>query len=525
MLSQRARSLLVLPIVFLTVVCISTVAYAYVMPVVELRLTTDGSPQVNPVISGTRVVYQDFRNGNADIYLYDLAASTETRLTTDGAAQVNPAMSGTRVVYQDYRNGNDDIYLYDLAAGTETRLTTDGAAQYNPVISGTRVVYQDFRNGNADIYLYDLATGTETRLTTDGAAQYNPAISGTRVVYQDNRNGNADIYLYDLAAGTETRLTTDGAAQAYPAVSGARVVYEDNRNGNADIYLYDLAAGTETRLTTDGSDQNFPAISGTRVVYQDFRNGNADIYLYDLAAGTETRLTTDGSAQPNPAISGTRVLYEDYRNGNWDIYLGELTLPRISVSAPSVVSYGGAAKLTGTLASISGIPVAGRSVALEVSADGVTWTQTSTKVTSSSGAFILVSPALHSARYLRANFKGDGSYPSVQSRAALVKPRASLGVPAAPSTMYRTKTYTVYGALRPRHTSGSSVGRLYCYRWESGRWRLRKTYTLKAYNYSTYSRYRTSVKLPKAGKWRMRAYHSDASHAATYSGWRYTTVK
>ena len=521
MLSQRARSLLVLPIVFLTVVCISTVAYAYVMPMVELRLTTDPGSQLDPAISGTRVVYEDYRNGNWDIYVYDLAASTETRLTTDGSHQINPAISGTRVVYEDYRNGNADIYLYDLAAGTETRLTTDGSAQSFPVISGTRVVYEDYRNGNADIYLYDLAAGTETRLTTDGSNQNNSAISGTRVVYEDNRNGNADIYLYDLATGTETRLTTDGAAQTYPAVSGTRVVYQDFRNGNWDIYLYDLAAGTETRLTTDGSGQYFPAISGTRVVYEDFRNGNTDIYLYDLAAGTETRLTTDGSNQLTPAISGTRVVYED----NADIYLGELTLPRISVSAPSVVSYGGAAKLTGTLASISGIPVAGRSVALEVSADGVTWTQTSTKVTSSSGAFILTSPALHSARYLRANFKGDGSYPSVQSRAALVKPRASLGVPAAPSTMYRTKTYTVYGALRPRHTSGSSVGRLYCYRWESGRWRLRKTYTLKAYNYSTYSRYRTSVKLPKAGKWRMRAYHSDASHAATYSGWRYTTVK
>ncbi len=33
------------------------------------------------------------------------------------------------------------------------------------------------------------------------------------------------------------------------------------------------------------------------------------------------------------------------------------------------------------------------------------------------------------------------------------------------------------------------------------------------------------LSLPYAASWRMRAYHGDANHAATYSGYRAITVK
>ena len=46
------------------------------------------------------------------------------------------------------------------------------------------------------------------------------------------------------------------------------------------------------------------------------------------------------------------------------------------------------------------------------------------------------------------------------------------------------------------------------------------------------SRYAASVALPYAGKWRIRSYHCDADHAATYSttisgarGWKYVTAR
>lgn len=71
----------------------------------------------------------------------------ERRITTDTALVGSPAISGDRIVWQDLRNGNPDIYLYDLASGTERRITTDASRQESPAVSGDRVVWQDARNG------------------------------------------------------------------------------------------------------------------------------------------------------------------------------------------------------------------------------------------------------------------------------------------------------------------------------------------------------------------------------------------
>ncbi len=60
----------------------------------EVRVTTNSQSQYHPAISGTRIVYQDDRDGNSDIYLYDLVTKTERRLTTNPAWQDYPAISG-----------------------------------------------------------------------------------------------------------------------------------------------------------------------------------------------------------------------------------------------------------------------------------------------------------------------------------------------------------------------------------------------------------------------------------------------
>jgi len=288
---------------------------------IEIRITTNSSDQVYPAISGDRIVWQDYRNGNWDVYLYDLSTGTETPITTNFSNQWSPAISGDRIVWQDYRNGNTDIYLYDLSTGTEIPITTNSSDQYNPAISGDRIVWQDYRNGNWDVYLYDLSTGTETQITTNSSDQYNPAISGDRIVWQDDRNGNTDIYLYDLSAGTETQITTNSSDQYNPAISGDRIVWQDDRSGNWEIYMYDLSTWTETQITTISTEAAKLVISGDRIVFDDNRNGNSDIYLYDLSTGTETQITTNSSEQWYPAISGDRIVWHDDRNGNYDIYL------------------------------------------------------------------------------------------------------------------------------------------------------------------------------------------------------------
>jgi hypothetical protein len=105
-------------------------------------------------------------------------------------------------------------------------------------------------------------------------------------------------------------------------------------------------------------------------------------------------------------------------------------------------------------------------------------------------------------------------------------PRAYVGTPTGyPSTGKKTKYYTVYGTLKPRQTAASAASKIVtikCYRLQSGKYVLRRTYNAKVFDYSTYSRYSASVKLPYSGKWRIRAYFKGTStNAAKYSSYRY----
>ena len=70
-----------------------------------------------------------------------------------------PAISGNKIVWWDYRNGNFDIYLYDLDTGLETPICIDPGDQYlsRDLREQDRVV-GSIAMEVSDIYLYDLDT-------------------------------------------------------------------------------------------------------------------------------------------------------------------------------------------------------------------------------------------------------------------------------------------------------------------------------------------------------------------------------
>ena len=65
---------------------------------------------------------------------------------------VNPAVDGDFIVWTDYRNGNGDIYLYDIQSGQERRLTSERAEEAFPDISDGRIVWMGNNDGYWNIY-------------------------------------------------------------------------------------------------------------------------------------------------------------------------------------------------------------------------------------------------------------------------------------------------------------------------------------------------------------------------------------
>ncbi len=479
--------------------------------------------------------------GDWDVYVFDLRTGTKERAsTTSTGQQRRPRLAGEWVVYEDNRAGTGyyDIYAYNFVTNTEKLVSAAADSQYSPDISGTKVVWYDWRNGSPDVYAKDLAGGGDVLVAGGAGTQYMPAISGTKVAYVDE----GEVMIKDVASSAVTTVTDDAFIQRYPDIDGTTVVYEsENSVGDYDIMRYFTLTGQKINLTShfDG-DCVAPSVSGTKVVFTSYAAGpaNPDLYAFDQFIGdVPYRLTDSADREGNARISGANVVWtgdgtlSGYELGN--IYAGRLVFPSISFTAPpTVVSYGSRITATGTMTE-NGIPFGGQPLGLAWSLDGVVWTNPGGANTAADGKFSIASAKLGKTTKFRLTYSGDYSVPpvgsafithfSAYSAVKTVGVRAYVGAPSTPSTVKHGVAFTSRGALKPQHTVGATAGYIYCYRKESGRWKLRKTVTAKGY--SDY-RYTASIKLPSAGSWRMRFYHpADAWNVATYSGWKYKSVQ
>lgn len=102
-----------------------------------------------PAISGNLITYLN----SGQVSLFDLTTSQTTQITNDGFPKTTrPLIAGSNIVYSDSRNGNVDIFLYDLVSGVETELTTNASDQILTDIDGNTVVYHDNRLGNLNVW-------------------------------------------------------------------------------------------------------------------------------------------------------------------------------------------------------------------------------------------------------------------------------------------------------------------------------------------------------------------------------------
>lgn len=186
--------------------------------------------QILPSVYDKKIVYQDDRNGNWDIYLYDIEYLNETRITSDDNEQILPKIHGNILVWQDNRNGNWDIYMYDISTCSTTALATSSNPEIRPNINERWIVwYERTSDGLWHLWGYEIATGLKKEIDTTLVSHEDITLL---FMQADNRfysSKNNDGYM-DYPSGRLHGLTTSDLS-AYVA---SDILFDDMEK-NRDI--------------------------------------------------------------------------------------------------------------------------------------------------------------------------------------------------------------------------------------------------------------------------------------------------
>jgi uncharacterized repeat protein (TIGR01451 family) len=162
----------------------------------------------NPVVAGKRIIWEDERNGNTDLYMfiyqyyigqpglpnlydYPLSYFLEKYLSTP-SAQTHPHLYDNKLVFSDDRSGNNDVYLYDFRGhyylrGTLTKISSSDLDENDPVIYDDKIVWWDDKDpnpyiiSNADVYLWQRPQGAD--LAVDISTEENEVQAGQYITY------------------------------------------------------------------------------------------------------------------------------------------------------------------------------------------------------------------------------------------------------------------------------------------------------------------------------------------------------
>lgn len=272
------------------------------------------------------------------------------------------------------------------------------------------------------------------------------------------------------------------------------------------------------------------ATTSTQVIWGGVEH--AEFYEYRVNSGQVRRVSSTSAA-----ISGLRygANVVEVRAGNgsglsdWshvDVAV-QTQAAMLSISPGARVTYGGYVSVSGSLSSATGA-VSGQPVDLYVSYnEGASWSRLVGLETDAYGKWThRFRPARNLSLQARFGGSADGRFRAAPNAGTWVIVRPALTRPKlGTSKVYRNRSFAVRGYLKPRFTSGTRPVKLRFYRYQSGRWVLKKTVSAKASKYSSYSKVTAKTSLKNRGRWYVVAtYAGSATYGAHKSSRRYFRV-
>jgi len=348
-----------------------------------------GNPQGgDPDASGSIVVWEDYRNGNYDIYAYNIETGEEMQITNNAASQYDPKISGNLIVWEDLRNeqsdvDNQDIYGYDLTSGQEFIVSNNPMDENLIGVDGNQVAFtrvyhilDEYEDGRQYEELYNLflfeyegnSGGSEQNLTgfTPGIHYSNKEsiygsdydFGGGTLVWEeatwfwetqystdwwdDTNSRLCKMQLSPNSCGVDSSPLTIYSGSIYSiSADDCRIVFEDRVDSDDQIFKWekDIISQLTPIPTYVESENEYATIGGTHVVYWKTVSTSGDnpeyLIALNLSTGKETAITTIEPDDPW-RMDGNLLVFEDGGTGEIRYtYLNDGQAPSLGITDPS----------------------------------------------------------------------------------------------------------------------------------------------------------------------------------------------
>ncbi len=243
----------------------------------QQRLTADPAADIHPRLNRgcTHVVFASRRTGNYEIF--SMRLSDLKQLTFTSSDNVYPVWSpdGTKIAFQAYRDGQAEVYVMNADGSGQTRLTVNTAYDGEPAWSpdGNKIAFVSTRAGASNIWVMN-SDGSDVRQLSTQPYSENPAWSpdGSQIAFDadGNEDGWQEIWLMH-AYGMDQRQVykppenqTDAWVGGWSPFAGYLAftrISLINYQGNwywtlAYVDAWDSTTGGVTRLNNQATEWN-----------------------------------------------------------------------------------------------------------------------------------------------------------------------------------------------------------------------------------------------------------------------------
>lgn len=214
--------------------------------------------------SGNLLLYSAERNREWNIYLLDLKKASEKKVfSVPGTNMAGDIISENEILLSSTKDGNPDIFLYNITETRLKRLTSLRGIEVSPAISpdGKSIVFVSNRDGTPQLFVMDRDGYNMRRLTFHGSYNTSPSWSpkGDKIVFSGRVAGKNQIFTINPDGSNLVQLTESGNNED-PCFSpdGRYIVFTSDRDGGKAVYIMRSNGEAQRRITPKGIRASSP---------------------------------------------------------------------------------------------------------------------------------------------------------------------------------------------------------------------------------------------------------------------------